>query len=71
MWINLYFLSVIYSFIKFKGSSSIHTFENKQNATIYMKYHDQIQRKNYMWQMEMQSWLTIIIKSPFMRNFFF
>jgi len=35
--------------------SSIHTFENKQNATIYMAYHDQIQKKNYIWQMKMQS----------------
>jgi len=36
-------------------SSSIHTFENKQNETIHMAYQDQIQRKNYMWQMAMQS----------------
>jgi len=35
--------------------SSVHTFENKQNATIHMTYQDQIQRKNYMLQMAMQS----------------
>jgi len=35
--------------------SSIHTFLNKQNETIHMSYQYQIQRKNYMWQMTMQS----------------
>jgi len=50
--------------------SSIHTFENNQNETIHMAYQEQIQSKNYIWQMAMQSWLTIIIKSLFMTNFF-
>ena len=39
----------------YTSSSCVHTFEDKQNETIHMAYQDQIQRKNSMWQMAMQS----------------